>query len=81
MFPNDTIEVFVNETSRGVIDLNTIGGGAYDNILNNGFVGIGGAGDDRLWSDNFQVGAPVPEPSASVLAALAGALLLRRKRR
>ena len=56
--PNETIEVFVNEESRGVIDLTTVGGGAYAGILNNAFVGIGGAGNDRLWSDNFQIGAP-----------------------
>jgi hypothetical protein len=56
--PNDTIEVFVNEVSRGVLDLTTIAAGAYAGILNNGFVGVGGAGNDRLWTDNFQVGAP-----------------------
>ena len=79
--PNDLIEVYVNEVSRGVIDLNTIGGGAYDNILNNGFVGIGGAGDDRLWSDNFQVGGVVPEPSTALLGLLGLGFLLRRSRR
>jgi hypothetical protein len=78
--PNDTIEVFVNEVSRGTIDLATIGGGAYAGILNNAFVGVGGAGDDRLWSDNFQVGAPIPEPSAIVLLGLAGLIGFRRRR-
>ena len=34
----------------------------------------------RLWSDNFQVGAPVPEPSAAILLALAGLIGLRRRR-
>jgi hypothetical protein len=56
--PKDTIEVFVNEVSRGVIDLATVGAGAYAGILSNAFVGIGGAGNDRLWSDNFQIGSP-----------------------
>ena len=78
--PNDTIEVFVNENSRGTIDLATIGGGAYAGVLSNGFVGFGGAGDDRLWSDNFQIGAPVPEPSATILLGLAALLGLRRRR-
>jgi hypothetical protein len=63
----------VNETSRGVIDLATIGGGAYAGILNNAFVGIGGAGADRLWSDNFQVGAPgSAEPVASPMLTSVG---------
>ncbi|MFT5857804.1 MAG: hypothetical protein ACI8XO_005066 [Verrucomicrobiales bacterium] len=78
--PNDTIEVFVDESSRGTIDLATVGGGAYAGILGNAFVGIGGAGDDRLWSDNFQVGAPVPEPSAAILLALTGLIGMRRRR-
>ncbi len=78
--PNQSIEVFVNETSRGTINLATIGGGAYAGILNNAFVGVGGAGNDRLWSDNFQVGAPIPEPSAAILLGLAGLVGLRRKR-
>jgi MYXO-CTERM domain-containing protein len=79
--PNDTIEVFVNEVSRGVIDLNTIGGGAYNDILNNGFVGSGGAGADRLWSDNFQVGGDIPEPAPAMLGLLGLGFLLRRSRR
>jgi hypothetical protein len=79
--PNDLIEVYVNEVSRGIIDLNTIGGGAYDNILNNNFVGIGGAGADRLWSDNFQVGGVIPEPSTALLGLLGLGFLLRRSRR
>ncbi len=56
--PAQSIEVFVNEESRGLIDLTTVGEGVYAGILSNTFVGIGGSGNDRLWSDNFQVGAP-----------------------
>jgi len=64
--PNQTIEVFVDEVSRGVIDLTTFAGGKYAGILNNAYVGTGGSGSDRLWSDNFQVGRikatqPAPE--------------------
>lgn len=55
---NEMIEAFVNEESKGVIDLNVIHDGAYAGILNNSYIGIGGAGSDRLWSDNFQVGSP-----------------------
>jgi len=57
-----TIEVFTREVSRGVLDLNTLRDGAYAPFLSNAFVGIGGAGNDRQWSDNFQVG--LAEPSA-----------------
>ena len=80
-----TIEVFTNEISRGILDLNTLNGGAYAALMNassNDFVGIGGAGNDRQWSDNFQVGTAVPEPGSAALllgglAILAGS---RRKR-
>jgi hypothetical protein len=55
-----TIEVFTKEVSRGVIDLRTLRDGAYAPFLGNAFVGIGGAGNDRQWSDNFQVGLARP---------------------
>ena len=51
-----TIEVFTNQVSRGVLDLSTLKDGAYASLLTNGVVGIGGAGNDRQWSDNFQIG-------------------------
>lgn len=79
--PAQTLEVFTNETSRGVINLATLNGGAYAPFLSNDFVGIGGAGNDRQWSDNFQVGVPVPEPTSFALAGLAAAGLLRRRRK
>ncbi len=79
--PAQTIEVFTNQTSRGVINLATLNSGAYAPFLNNAFVGIGGAGNDRQWSDNFQVGLPasIPEPGSALLAGLAGLGLLRRR--
>ena len=64
---NETIEPFVNEQSKGVIDLKVIHGGAYAGILNNSFIGIGGAGSDRLWSDNFQVGSSVLNAALEII--------------
>ena len=54
---NKQLEIFVDEQSKGVIDLNTFAGGAYQNFTND-FVGVGGGvgGDNRVWTDNFQVG-------------------------
>jgi hypothetical protein len=78
-----TIELFVDEQSKGVIDLTTFAGGTYQNF-SNAAVGVGGGmgpGENRLWTDNFQVGAPVPEPASMLMlsAGVAG-LLLRRRR-
>jgi len=57
------LEVFVDQVSRGVIDLDTIAGGAFSSYaLSNAAVSIGGAGGNRTWCDNFQVGDPVGEP-------------------
>ena len=78
-----TIELFVDEQSKGVIDLNTFAGGAYGNF-SNAAVGVGGGlgvGQNRLWTDNFQVGAPVPEPATIALFGLGGAALLLAQRR
>lgn len=68
-----TIEVFTGEVSRGVLDLNTLRDGAYAPFLSNAFVGIGGAGNDRQWSDNFQVGLAEPgaPPPPFVLDSIA----------
>ena len=81
---NNKLELYVNQVSKGIIDLLTVGGGKYANF-SNAFVGAGGgmgAGDDRLWTDNFQVGAPVPEPGSMALAlGSLGLLTLRRRRK
>lgn len=79
--PNDVIELFVDEQSVGVIDLTTFAGGLYQNY-SNAAVGAGGglgAGENRIWTDNFQVGAPVPEPGT--FALLVGPLALALARR
>jgi len=78
-----SVEIYVDEQSKGIIDLTTLNGGLYQNF-SNAAVGVGtglGGGQDRSWTDNFQVGAPVPEPaSAMMLGAGFAGLLLRRRR-
>lgn len=70
-----TIEVFTNEVSRGVIDVTSVGAGKknYSSYLNNSMVSVGGCyapgGAAILWTDNFQVGSAVPEPSTIALLA------------
>ena len=60
--PGNEIEIFVDEVSKGVIDLTTFGGGIYSGF-SNAWVGGGAglaAGQDRTWTDNFQVGGNGP---------------------
>ncbi len=77
------LEIYVNQVSKGVIDLNTFAGGIYANF-SNAVVGVGGSGgtQNRIWTDNFQVGAPVPEPGSALLGLSAfGLFVFRRKRK
>lgn len=58
-----TIEVFIDETSIGVIDINTVGGGALAAVtMSNAVVNVGysqyATPGDRMWTDNFQIGSP-----------------------
>jgi hypothetical protein len=82
--PNGLIELFVDEVSVGTVDLTTFAGGLYQDY-SNAAVGAGGglaAGENRVWTDNFQVGAPVPEPGMFALTIIPLALgLARRPRR
>lgn len=80
--PGREIELFVNENSVGVIDLTTFAGGIYQNF-SNAVVGAGAGlagGENRTWTDNFQVGSVIPEPGSAVLA-LFGLLTLAAVRR
>ena len=52
-----TIEVFTNEVSRGILDLNTFSGGSFASRMSNAKVGIG-MNSTIGWTDNFQVGIP-----------------------
>ena len=80
---DDEIELFVDEVSVGTIDLTTFAGGLYQEY-SNAAVGAGSglaAGENRTWTDNFQVGAPVPEPGVLALSLVPAVLLLRRDTR
>jgi hypothetical protein len=70
-----TIEPFIDEASRGVIDLNTFAGGDFASLnLTNAAVNVGFYdGPDRFWTDNFQIGGWVPEPCT--VAMLLGGLM------
>ena len=63
--PDNEIEIYVDGTTKGVIDLTTFAGGIYQGYSNS-FVGAGGSGGNRTWTDNFQVGGngalPGPHP-------------------
>ena len=82
--PLQEVELFVNENSVGVFDMTTFAGGIYSG-WSNAWVGAGAGlagGEDRTWTDNFQVGAVVPEPgSASLLIGAAVGLASLRRRR
>jgi hypothetical protein len=82
--PAHEIELFVNQNSKGVINLLTFAGGIYDNFSSQ-WVGAGGglaAGENRVWTDNFQVGSVIPEPGSAVLvfAGLVSCVMRRRRR-
>jgi hypothetical protein len=89
------ITLWVDEIPLGSLDLTTLGGptvfggpiaapGAYLPFMTaatNDAVSIGTTGGDRTWMDNFQVGAPVPEPATSVLGLTATTVMMRRRRK
>jgi PEP-CTERM motif len=76
-----TVQIFVDEQAKGTVNLTTFAGGLYQNF-SNAAVGVGnglGGGQNRAWTDNFQVGAPIPEPASLMLLGMGG-LGLRRRR-
>ena len=84
-FAPTEVEFFVDQVSRGVLNLATFQNGSLLGY-SNAWVGMGNtgatlsAGFPISWSDNFQVGTPIPEPSTAALGATAGLLLARRRR-
>jgi hypothetical protein len=54
--PAKELEIYVNETSLGVVNLNTFAGGIYASGFSNEFVSVSTNTGDRTWTDNFQVG-------------------------
>jgi hypothetical protein len=80
----NSIQLFVDEQSKDTIDLSTFAGGLYQNY-SNGAVSVGGGlagGENRIWTDNFQVGSPaVPEPAAIGMLAAGTIVLASRRRR
>ncbi|HBO44185.1 MAG TPA: hypothetical protein DD670_09680 [Planctomycetaceae bacterium] len=58
-----TIELYIDEVSIGVIDVNTVGGGVLAAVpMSNAVVNVGysqyATAGDRMWTDNFQIGSP-----------------------
>jgi hypothetical protein len=67
--PAHQITLYVNQDPKVTIDLLTFAGGIYDNYSNQ-WVGAGAGlavGEDRTWTDNFQVGSAIPEPATATL--------------
>lgn len=74
--PAKALEIFVDEIKLGTVDLTTFGGptaqnngtvepGAFAALISeftNDAVSVGGSGGNRIWTDNFQVGAPDGAP-------------------
>lgn len=70
---SNEIEIYVNQVSLGSLDLSTFAGGIYAD-WSHAAVSVGGfdfGGSSILWTDNFQVGAVVPEANSCVLAGMA----------
>ncbi|MEX2186747.1 MAG: LamG domain-containing protein [Pirellulales bacterium] len=84
--PANEIELYVDQVSLGVVDLNTFAGGIYSAGFSNHFVGVSTNTGDRTWTDNFQVGGdgaqtgmppvpPEPHPNPGVIPGLPAGLV------
>ena len=64
MLDEKKLEIFTDEISLGVVDLTQV---LPDTDISNARVGYGwgSGGDDRMWTDNFQVGSRVVGTEAS----------------
>lgn len=64
MLDEKKLEIFTDEVSLGVVDLAQI---LPDTVISNARVGCGWgrSGDDRMWTDNFQVGSRVAATKAA----------------
>lgn len=60
--PDNEIELYVDEVSQAVIDLDTFAGGIYSAGFSNQLVSVSTNTGDRTWTDNFQVGGNGPPP-------------------
>jgi len=79
-----TLQLYVDEQPKGLIDLNSFQGGAYANFSNAAVGGGGGlgGGENRTWTDNFQVGAvAAPEPTTIGVIGLGAIFAFSRRRR
>ncbi|MBN2579562.1 MAG: hypothetical protein JXB10_11280 [Pirellulales bacterium] len=81
------VEIFVDEVSLGVVDVDSVGSGAMVGVpMSNDVVNVGFSHYQSdgwlMWTDNFQVGVPVPEPGivTLLLGALLGLVACRRMR-
>ncbi len=84
--PDNEIELYVDQISLGVVDLDTFAGGIYSAGFSNQFVGVSTNTGDRTWTDNFQVGGdgaqtgmppvpPMPHPNPGVIPGLPAGLV------
>ncbi len=71
MLDDNMLEIFTDEISLGVVDLAAL---LPDANFSPARVGVGGftSPNNALWMDNFQVGAPLPDPETVSLNYAAG---------
>lgn len=63
--PTKELWIYADERRLGVVDLDTFAGGAFAGVpVTNAAVTVGATVvlNNRVWTDNFQVGAPCPTP-------------------